>query len=685
MNLSNKILLSALTGLVLLGLTATIISEAALDNLGRKESDLIRATLLSEKAEKLRNLVEAATGAAEAMYQRADLPENERRQMAMSQIKVMRYNTKDYIWINDLQGVMLMHPADPKLVNRNLSDLKDVNGKRFIQEFITVCQADGRGTVDYMWPKPGEKDPVPKRVYIQLFKPWGWIIGTGVYTDDVEKAVAENEKQFAATIAHQRMLMMGGVALVMILLGLVLIKFTRATTAPLQRSVAFIQALSRGDLTQHIDIQRRDEIGLLAEALNQLVADLAKMMREIDNGTITLNAASGELGAVSEQMRQGAGDTSAKASSVAAAAEQMSANMTSVAASSEQAATGVNMVATAAEEMSATVREIAQNSEKARTITSAAVLKSQSMSLKMDELRGAAAEINKVTEAITEISEQTNLLALNATIEAARAGEAGKGFAVVANEIKELARQTAQATLEIKQRIDGIQTSTGETVGQIKHVAQTIHEVNEIVAAIATAVEEQSAATREIAGNASQASQGIQEVNGHVAQSSTVAGEISREIAVVNGSANEMATSSSQVLLSSQDLQKLAGRLKKVVAQFTLPAARFDIAAVKTAHMQWRTRLEALLHGRQALETKEVTSHHECTFGKWFDGTDGKVLRDIPVYGVVGRHHEAVHSLARQIIDLYHRGETQQSLKLMVSFETERERLFASLDELYLA
>jgi methyl-accepting chemotaxis protein len=685
MNLSRKILLSTLTGLVLLGLTAIIISETALNSLARKESDLIRATLMSEKAEKLRNLVEAATGAAEAMYQRADLPESERQQMAMSQIKAMRYNTKDYIWINDLQGVMLMHPADPKLVNRNLSDLKDVNGKRFIQEFINVCQAKGQGTVDYMWPKPGEKEPTPKLVYIQLFKPWGWIIGTGVYTNDVETMVSDNNKQFTAAISHQRTMLLGSIGLLLIVLSMVVVKLTRAMIAPLHRSVAFIQALSSGDLTQKIEIKQKDEIGQLGKALNQLVVDLGKMMREIDNGSITLIAASSELGTVSEQMRQGAEQTSGKASSVATAAEQMSANMTSVAASSEQAANGVNMVATAAEEMSATVREIAQNSEKARAITGDAVSKSQSMSLKLDELGVAAAEISKVTEAIAEISEQTNLLALNATIEAARAGEAGKGFAVVANEIKELARQTAHATLEIKQRIGGIQASTGETVGQIKHVMGIIHEVNEIVTVIATAVEEQSTATQEIAGNVSQASQGIQEVNGHVSQSSTVANEISKEIAVVNGSADEMATSSSQVFISSQDLQKLAGRLKKVVAQFTLPPSRFDIGAVKSAHLQWRTRLEALLHGRQALKAQEVTSHHECAFGKWYDGAGSKTLKDISVFGVVGRHHEAVHGLARQIVELHHRGEAQQAAKLMASFETVREQLFASLDELYLA
>jgi methyl-accepting chemotaxis protein len=186
----------------------------------------------------------------------------------------------------------------------------------------------------------------------------------------------------------------------------------------------------------------------------------------------------------------------------------------------------------------------------------------------VDELGHAADEISKVTEAITEISEQTNLLALNATIEAARAGEAGKGFAVVANEIKELARQTAAATLEIKNRITGIQDSTADTVTQIEAITGVINEVNEIVGTIATAVEEQSVTSQEIANNVAQASQGIQEVNENVNQSSSVAGTISGDIAEVNSSVQEIADSSSQVNHNSDELSALSGKLRELVGRF---------------------------------------------------------------------------------------------------------------------
>jgi len=190
----------------------------------------------------------------------------------------------------------------------------------------------------------------------------------------------------------------------------------------------------------------------------------------------------------------------------------------------------MDMVATSAEEMTTTINEIARNSESARTITHEAVSKARGASVKVDDLGRAAQEISKVTETITKISEQTNLLALNATIEAARAGESGKGFAVVANEIKDLARQTAGASLEIKEKVHGIQHSTSVTVLEIEQILNIISDIDEIVSSIANAVEEQSATTREIADNVAQASVGIQEVSKNVNQSSDVSTDISKEI-----------------------------------------------------------------------------------------------------------------------------------------------------------
>jgi methyl-accepting chemotaxis protein len=358
-------------------------------------------------------------------------------------------------------------------------------------------------------------------------------------------------------------------AVAAIAIGMLLSLFiTKVIAAPIKKAVNFSETLASGDFTKSLDINQEDEIGVFALSLNNMTTRIGKMIKEISTGVSTLASASTELASISEQMSSGAENASGKANTVATAAEEMSSNMDSVAAATEQASTNMSMVATAAEEMTATINEIAQNSEKARNITGEAVTQSKSASERVGELGKAAQDIGKVTEAITEISEQTNLLALNATIEAARAGEAGKGFAVVANEIKELARQTAEATQEIKEKIHSIQDSTAGTVTEIEQISTVINEVNDIVSSIATAVEEQSVTTKEIAGNVFQAATGIQEVTLNVTQSSTVARDIAKDIIAVNQASGEMSSSSSQVNLSASELSALSERLKEMVVWF---------------------------------------------------------------------------------------------------------------------
>jgi methyl-accepting chemotaxis protein len=347
---------------------------------------------------------------------------------------------------------------------------------------------------------------------------------------------------------------------------------TRSIVRPVQGVVDNLTELAQGegDLTKRLPVTGKDEIGQLAARFNDFMEKLHHMIKDVVQGMGTISSSSSELSAISQQMSANAEQASAKSNSVAAAAEEMSANINSVSAAMEQSSTNTGIVATGAEQMTATINEIAQNVEKANSISTEAVSQTSSAGDQMKELGLAAQAIGKVTETITEISEQTNLLALNATIEAARAGEAGKGFAVVANEIKELAKQTAEATLDIKRQIDGIQNATGKTVTSITQIGKVIENVNEIVATIATAVEEQSASTKEIADNIAQASQGISEVNENMAQSSKVSEDITKDINEVNQSAGEIANSSSQVRLSSEELSQLAEQLNALMGRFKL-------------------------------------------------------------------------------------------------------------------
>lgn len=361
---------------------------------------------------------------------------------------------------------------------------------------------------------------------------------------------------------------------VIVVTMIVVVMAALATTAlvikPIKGTVEMLKDIAQGegDLTKRLAIDTRDEMGEMAHWFNIFMEKLQGIVRQIAADATSLGGASQELSAISGKMSSGVESISGRTNQVAAASEEMSGNMTSVAAASEQAATNVNMVASATEEMTVTVREIAQHTENAREVTGNAVGRATEASAKIHELGQAAAKIGSVTETITEISEQTNLLALNATIEAARAGEAGKGFAVVANEIKELARQTASATQEIKTQIEGVQNSTDTTVRQIEEITTVINKVDEIVAIIARAVEEQASASQEIADNVSQASLGIQEVNSNVNQSSSVAGSISGDIVEVNVSVKEIAGFSGLVNAKSEELATLADKLNGLMNQF---------------------------------------------------------------------------------------------------------------------
>lgn len=310
---------------------------------------------------------------------------------------------------------------------------------------------------------------------------------------------------------------------------------------PIDSCVHAAAAIADGDFTTRLKVISTDEVGRIREALNQLTVNLGGAVHVVARNAESLADASREMTALSDRLTANVADTSDRASIASAAAEQVSRN--------------IGSVATASEEMNASIREIAGNASEAARVASDAVDKAGLTNDTMARLSRSSEEIGRVVHVIQAIAEQTNLLALNATIEAARAGEAGKGFAVVAKEVKELARQTADATTEIGQKVNAIQSDAGEAVDVIGDIGEIVRRIHEIQNTIAGAVEEQSATTAEIGRMVAEAASGSSEIAESVAGVASAAQETSEAAAAADRSArqlSEMAT----------ELKEFLGRFK---------------------------------------------------------------------------------------------------------------------------
>ncbi|MFN8542784.1 MAG: methyl-accepting chemotaxis protein [Candidatus Binatia bacterium] len=315
---------------------------------------------------------------------------------------------------------------------------------------------------------------------------------------------------------------------------------TRAITRPVNRAVTTMRAVAEGDLTARLDDSGGDELAQMAAALNQALQGMQDVVRAISKSAGSVAASSEELASVSHEMSSTSEETAAQATAVSAASEQVSQN--------------VQTMAAGAEEMSATIKEIANSTNEAARVVKEAVDVAAKTNATIAKLGESSAEIGSVIKVITSIAQQTNLLALNATIEAARAGEAGKGFAIVANEVKELAKQTSDATEDISSKIAAIQDDTRGAVAAIQRIGGIIDQVNDIAGTIATAVEQQSATANEMSRNVGEASKG--------------SGDIARTITGVAQAAQSSASGATETQASAEELARLAAELQGAVSRF---------------------------------------------------------------------------------------------------------------------
>lgn len=473
---------------------------------------------LKARKQQVKEQVENAYSLIQYYHDQASIiGEEAAKEQALKAVAALRYGSGGYFWINDYQHTLLMHPLKPQLNGSDVTNKTDASGNHHWQAMVTTVKQQGEGFVEYTYKGPQVDKPEEKVSYVKGLKDWNWIVGSGVFYTDVKAAFWSNVK---VSLIIETLLVLAALTVSCFVV--------RSIVRPLKAVTAHLQTVASGDMTQHLELNRKDELGILADSANQMSLALGNTLGSVSN-------AIQELQAVSLQMRTNTANTKGgmdaqfnEVEKLATAMNEMSYSIRDVANNAKDTANATQVVQ---ETTRSSSKDLSETNQNIQTLTHHV----EGANTVIIELLSQTQEIESVLGVIGDISEQTNLLALNAAIEAARAGEQGRGFAVVADEVRTLASRTQSSTVEIRNIIEKLQqqssnasqsmaTSTEQAekgaermrnaANNLAKMLQQVDEVSDSSVQIASAAEQQGQVAEEINSNL----MGIREVSERVLQ-----------------------------------------------------------------------------------------------------------------------------------------------------------------------
>lgn len=479
---------------------------------------------LQARMDATRQAVEVAHGAIALAHEQqmaGSLTREQAQKLAIDVVARMRYGDNEYFWINDLEPRIVVHAIKRELDGQAVGDMKDPNGFAMFSAFADRARAHGEGFVNYQWPRPGKSLPVDKTSFVKAFEPWGWVIGSGVYIDDIRDA------------SVQRLAWNGGaIALTLLVVVYLLLSFYRVMQGGLVETRRHLRSMKDGDLTTSPTPWGSDEFA-------QLMLELAEMQAALRNMVVRVRGASDDIVHSSNEITRATLDLSARTEhtagdleEAAAAMEQMSTSVTGTSDSTTKGALVAQRNAVAA----------AKGAEVMRSMVDT-----------METIRSSSERISEIITTIDGIAFQTNILALNAAVEAARTGEQGRGFAVVAGEVRMLAHRSATAASEIRKLIR-------DSVGQIEIGADIASQAGAAIEEIVASSQQTSDMLKEIANVAREQSLGVEQIG------KTVQG--------LDSMTQQNAAMVEETAAAAASMKGQAAHLAAEVARFRLPSVR---------------------------------------------------------------------------------------------------------------